>query len=236
VVLIFTRRRLGSLLILGGVLAVIAGAFLPLSSLPGDGIDQSPALPVIPGTTALGLPVGPGTAVALPTAGSATAFDLVRHAVDHPLLTSGIGSVVIDGALRAGALLIAVALIAAIASNAIPMLKGFAGIAAGIGLMGSAIVAGVVLGEHMRTLNLCAGSICTVDLHAGLWVIAIGFFSILAGGALGAMRPFAGMLSGMSLALGGFGVGAGLAYLVASQHVLDVITHATLSMPAVITG
>jgi hypothetical protein len=235
VFLLFKRRRIGSLLIVGGVLAVFAGSLLPLNSLPGNGVDQSMQLPKLPGTSALGLPLGPGSALALPTAGSSTLFDLVRHSIDHPLLTSGVGSIVIDIALRAGGLLIALAALGALACNVVPMMRGFAGLIAGFGLMGTALVAGVVIGEHMRTLNLCSGSACTVDLHAGIWVIGIGFLAVLAGSALGAMRPLAGVFSGISVAATGFGIGVGLAYLVASQHVLDVITQSTLALPRVIT-
>ena len=220
---LFKRSRIGGLLILAGVLAVVAGSFLPLNSLSGSSIDQSSLLPKLPGSGAFALQLGPGSTLALPTAGNATLLDLVRHTFDHPLLTSGIGSVVIDLGLRIGGGLIALAAVTAFLFNLIPMARGMAGLLGGVGLMGTAMVTGVIVGEHMRSLNICSGSLCTIDLHAAVWVIAAGFAAVILGSAVGSKR-FSGLLGGVALATTGFGIGAGLAYLVASQHVLDIVT------------
>jgi len=226
---LFKRSRIGALLILAGVVVVVAGCLLPLNSL-GDGLDQSIQLPKLPGTGAVGLPLGPGSAVALPTAGNATMFDLVRHTFDHPLLTSGIGSIIIDLGLRIGAVLIAIAVVAAFFFNLVPMLRGLAGLLSGLGLMGTAMVGGVMIGEHMRSQSICAGSLCSIDLHAAVWVIAAGFAAVLIGSAVGSMR-FAGLFGGIAIATTGFGMGAGLAYLVANQHVLDIVTKSAQALP-----
>lgn len=227
---LFRRSRIGALLVLAGVVVVVAGCFLPLNSLGGVG--QSIQLPKLPGTGSEGLPLGPGSSLALPTAGSATMFDLVRHTFDHPLLTSGIGSIVIDLGLRIGGGLIALAVVAAFLCNFVPMLRGLAGLLAGLGLMGTALVAGVMIGEHMRSQSICAGSLCSIDLNAAVWVIAAGFAAVLLGSAVGSMR-FAGLFGGVALATTGFGMGAGLAYLVANQHVLDIVTQSALRLPHV---
>jgi hypothetical protein len=229
---LFKRSRIGALLILAGVVVVVAGCFLPLNSL--GGLDQSVQLPKLPGTGSVGLPLGPGSSLALPTAGNATLFDLVRHTFDHPLLTSGIGSIIIDLGLRIGAGLIALAVVFAFFCNLVPMLRGLAGLLAGAGLMGTAMVAGVMIGEHLRSQNICSGSLCSIDLHAAVWVVAAGFAAVLVGSAVGSMR-FAGLFGGVALATTGFGMGAGLAYLVANQHVLDVVTQSAQGLPRLIT-
>jgi hypothetical protein len=159
-------------------------------------------------------------------------LDLVRHTFDHPLLTSGIGSIIIDLGLRIGAGLIALAVVAAFFCNLIPTLRGLAGLLAGVGLMGTAMVGGVMIGEHMRSLNICSGSLCSIDLHAAVWVIAAGFAAVLVGSAVGSMR-FAGLFGGVALATTGFGMGAGLAYLVSNQHVLDIVTQTAQGLPRV---
>jgi hypothetical protein len=231
---LFKRSRIGALLILAGVLAVVAGCLLPLNGFPGGGADQNALLPRLPGTGAVGLPLGPGSALALPTAGNATLLDMVRHTFDHPLLTSGIGSIIIDLGVRIGAGLIVLAVVTAFFFNLIPMARGMVGLLAGLGLMGTAMVGGVIIGEHMRSLGICSGSLCAIDLQTAVWVIAAGFAVVLIGSAVGSMR-FSGLLGGIALATTGFGMGAGLAYLVANQHVLDVVTQSTLGLPHVIS-
>jgi hypothetical protein len=41
------------------------------------------------------------------------------------------------------------------------------------------------------------------------------------------------LFGGLALATTGFGMGAGLAYLVANQHVLDIVTQSALQLPHV---
>ena len=235
VVLLLKRRKIGTIVLAAGAVLVAVGFLLPLTAVSGTaaGAGTTLSVPNLPGGFTVSLPAGSSTGVALPTSGSKTVFDLVRHVFDHSLLSTGIGSSLVDVATRGGAVLMAAALLLAVGCSALPLLRGFAGIAAGLGLFGSALVIGVITGEHMRSVSLCAGGACTVDLHAGIWVCAVGFVVILVGGAVAAIRPLAGLFGGISFAVTGAVLGAGVAYLIAAQHVLDVVTN---GLPAGIPG
>jgi len=220
-VILLKRRRIGSIIVMVGILVVVIGFLLPLTSVPTPTGAPSVTLPdgvvfYIPGHTSLELP--------LPAGGDTTGLALLRH-VTAPLLTGNIGATVVDIATRAGIALMALAAALALVLNAIPGGRGFVGMVAGLGLFGTAVEMGVLLGEQMRTLSLspCSGSACSVDPHAGIWLCAIGFGLALAGGAIGALRPLAGLVSGISFTLVGVAAASGLAYLVAAQHVLDVV-------------
>ncbi len=217
---LLSRRRIGALIVFGGLGMVGLGFTMPLTSefpvSPGTLIPKI-TTPVIP------IQIPNRGSIALLTADSRSAFDSLLHTFDHPPLNSGaLGSMVVDVAMRAGIVLIVIGAGFGLALNVLPLMRGMVGVAAGIGLMGTAIEAGVILGERSRTLGLCAGTSCQVDLHAGIWLIGIGFAVVLVGGAIGAMRPLAGLVAGVSFA--GFGgvLGAGIVYLVSQQHVLDL--------------
>ena len=219
-VLLLKRRKIGALIILGGVAMAVLGFFLPLSS--------SPLTVIHPEATTSPVPVislsGPHpVALALPVASDSSAFALAKHAFDHGLLNSGgLGSMLVDLATRGGLLLIVGAALLCIAFNVLPMMRGFVGIAAGLGLFGVALELGVIYGERARTLAICAENACKVDPHSGIWLIAIGLVAALLGGALGAVRPLAGLITGVAFACTGAVLGSGVAYLVIAQHALDV--------------
>ena len=226
-VVILKRRRIGALAIIVGIIFVAAGFFLPLTRLPAPSNGTTLALSngvvlTLPGQTAVALP--------LPASGGDTGLALLQHTADHPLLTTNVGSMVVDIATRAAIVLMALAAILCLVLNTLPLMRGFVGIAAGLGLLGTAVEMGILQGERMRTLALCSNASCNVDLHAGIWLCALGFAVALLGGAFGALRPLAGLISGVGFAIVGIVLGAGLAYLVAAQHVLDVVG-ATLPVP-----
>ncbi len=224
---ILRRRRIGAIVILLGVVAVAAGLLLPLAGLPtGTQAGNSVTTPVVTIT------VPNSGSVALLTGGTSSGLDLVRHTLDHPLLGTGsLGSMVVDIAQRGGMILILAGAFACLAFNVIPLMRGLVGVAAGIGLMGAALEMGVILGQGARAQALCAGVACHIDLRAGIWVIVGGFAVALVGGAIGALRPLAGLVSGVGFAFTGAVLGSGVAFLIVHQKVLDVAASVAGSVP-----
>lgn len=203
------RRLIGAGVMLVGVLFVALGFFVNLTDSPVHG-----SLPLlVPGQkTALQIPLG-----------SYTAAGLLQHAFDHPLLSNTVrelGDIAVRGAVVAMAGAAALALLSVFAAP----LRGLAGTAAGLGLAGVAALSGVLFGENTRiTADFSHSPQVHVDLGVGLWVLAAGFAGILAGAALAAWRPLAGLFSGISLALLGAGLGAALAVVLGGNHIATAL-------------
>lgn len=206
------RRLIGALVMFLGVLVVFLGFFVELGSGPAHG--------------SITVPVNQAHALQIPL-GSDNAAGVLKHAFDHPLFTSNTVRQLSDVALRGGVIVMAAAAMIALLTILVPPLRGFAGLAAGLGLMGDAAVAGVLFGENARlSVDFGHNPQIHVDLGAALWVFAVGFVAILVGGALAAWRPLAGLFSGISLALTGAGLGAILALVVGGNHlVAGVLGH-----------
>jgi hypothetical protein len=191
-----------------GVLVVLLGFFVELGSGPAHG--------------SITVPINQAQALQIPL-GSDNAAGVLKHAFDHPLFTSNTVRQLSDVALRGGVVVMAAAAAFALLTILIPPLRGFAGLAAGLGLLGDAAVAGMLFGENARlSVDFSHNPQIHVDLGAALWVLAVGFVAILVGGALAAWRPLAGLFSGISLALTGAGLGAALALVVGGNHLLSV--------------
>ena len=204
------RRLIGAGVMLVGVLFVLLGFFVNLTDGPVHGFLNLPQLP------------GQQNALRIPL-GSNTAAGILQHAFDHPLLSNTVrelGDVAVRGAVIAMAGAAALALL----SVFVPPLRGFAGTAAGLGLAGVAAVSGTLFGENTRlSADFSHNPQIHVDLGIGLWVLAVGFAAILAGAALAAFRPLAGLFSGISLALTGAGLGAALALVLGGNHLATAL-------------
>lgn len=207
------RRLIGAGVMLVGVLFVALGFFVNLTDGPVHG--SIPLL--IPGqSTALQIPLG-----------SHTAAGILQHAFDHPLLSNTVRELG-DVAVRGGVVAMAAAAALALLSVFVPPLRGFAGTAAGLGLAGVAAISGVLFGENSRvSVDFSHNPQIHVDLGIGLWVLAVGFAGILAGAALAAWRPLAGLFSGISLALTGAALGASLALVLGGNHLVTALLRAT---------
>jgi len=203
------RRLIGSGVMLVGVLFVLLGFFVNLTDGPVHG-----SIPLL-------LP-GQHNALQIPL-GSNTAAGVLQHAFDHPLLSNTVrelGDVAVRGAVVAMAAAAALALL----SVFVPPLRGFAGTAAGLGLAGVAAISGTLFGENSRlSVDFSHNPQIHVDLGIALWILAVGFAAILAGAALAAWRPLAGLFSGISLALAGAGLGAALALVLGGNHLVTAL-------------
>jgi hypothetical protein len=201
------RRLIGAAIMLVGVFFVGLGFFVNLTNDP------------VHGSVPLLLP-GQGDALRIPL-GSHTAAGILQHAFDHPLFTSNTVRELGDAATRGGVVAMAVGAAIALLSIFVPPLRGFAGLAAGLGLAGDAAISGVLFGENTRiTADFSSSPQIHVDLGVALWVFAVGFALILVGGALAAWRPLAGLFTGISLAITGAGLGAALAVVLGGNHLL----------------
>ena len=198
------RRLIGSGILLVGVLLVLLGFFLNLTSGPVHNfVVTTPS-----GSTAVTIPIG-----------SHTAADNLKHTWDHGLLSGNTVRALSDAAVRAGVVGMAAAAALAALALVVSPLRGFVGLAAGVGLMGDAVIAGVLFGSNVRlTADFSHVPGMTIDLGPALWVLAAGFVAVLVGGALAAWRPLAGLFTGVSLAITGAGLGAGLALLVGGNR------------------
>jgi hypothetical protein len=203
------RRLIGAGVMLVGVLFVLLGFFVNVTDGPVHG-----SIPLLlPGQqNALRIPLGSNTAAAI-----------LQHAFDHPLLSNTVrelGDVAVRGAVVAMAGAAALALLSVV----VPPLRGVAGTAAGLGLAGVAAISGTLFGENARiTADFSHNPQVHVDLGMGLWILAVGFGAILAGAALAAWRPLAGLFSGLSLALTGAGLGAALALVLGGNHLVTAL-------------
>jgi hypothetical protein len=203
------RRLIGAAVMLVGIALVGLGFVARLGSGPQVDTTGMPA----PQFGALQVPLG-----------SDNAAGILQHAFGHPLFTSNLVQNLGDVALRGGVVLMAAAAAVALLTVFLPPLRGFAGLAAGLGLLGDAAVAGVLFGERTRiSVDFGHNPQVHVDLGAALWVFAAGFAAILVGGALAAWRPLAGLFSGVSLALLGAGLGASLALVIGGNHLLTAL-------------
>jgi hypothetical protein len=153
------------------------------------------------------------------TTGGDVAATALRHVVDHPLSTASRVSTVSDGAVRLGIVLMAAGAGLCVLLLLTP-LRGYIGVAAGLGLVGAGMVAGVIAGTNAQLTSAFGGAI-DVSVGDGLVICAIGFAVVLVGGAIAARRPLAGILAGVGLALTGAAAGVGLALLVGADHVLS---------------
>lgn len=208
------RRMIGSLIVIAGVLIVLVGFFADLESTDvGSGLR-------IPGLgTSLSQQSVQGLADSLHaglSGGSGTAASILRHAHDHGLTNVTRVSTVADLATRLGVVLMAAGGLLALLLLFTPM-RGFIGLAAGLGLLGLAMVAGVIAGTNTQLSSVVSGAI-HLSVGHGVIICALGFGVILVGGALAALRPMAGVVSGISLALVGAGAGAALALAVGGDH------------------
>jgi hypothetical protein len=203
------RRLIGAGIMLVGVFFVALGFFVNLSGGPAHG--------------SITVPLSQPGALRIPL-GSNNAAGVLQHAFDHPLFTSNTVRELGDVAIRGGVVLMAAAGAIGLLAIFLPPLRGFAGPAAGLGLMGDAAIAGVLFGENSRlSVDFSHNPQIHVDLGAALWVFAVGFAAILVGGALAAWRPLAGLFSGISLALTGAGLGAALAVVMGGNHLLSLL-------------
>lgn len=215
------RRFIGSLIVVIGVLMVLLGFFTNLNGASVHPADVDPAK------------VGSLTPQALQgladqlrgglTTGGDVAATALRHVVDHPLSTDTRLSTVADGAARLGIVLMATGAGLCVLLLLTP-LRGFIGIAAGIGLIGVGMVAGVIAGTNAQ-LRAAFGGAVDVSVGRGVVICAIGFIVVLVGGAVAARRPLAGILAGLGLALTGAAAGVGLALLVGADHVFTGADH-----------
>jgi uncharacterized membrane protein len=186
------RRLIGAGIMLVGVLLVLLGFFVNLTN------GQAPQNAV----------------------SDDTAAGILHHAFDHPLVTNTVQGLA-DAAVRGAVVAIAAAGALALLSTVASPLRGLAGTGAGAGLAGVATVSGVLFGENTRvTADFSHAPQFHVDLGMGLWILAAGCAVILVGAALSAWRPLAGLFSGIGLALGGAGLGASLALVTGSNHLL----------------
>ena len=200
------RRLIGAGIMLVGVFLVLLGFFVDITG-------KAPSSTVV-------VPAGKFGALRIPFS-SQNAAGILQHAFDHPLFTANTVRQLSDVAVRGGVILIAAGAAIALVTIFIPPLRGFAGLAAGLGLFGDAAVAGVLFGENARlSVDFGHNPQIHVDMGTALWVLAIGFGVILVGGALAAWRPLAGVFSGLSLALTGAGFGAALAFVVGGNHLI----------------
>ena len=101
----------------------------------------------------------------------------------------------------------------ALVLTASPLLRGFIGTAAGMGLLGVALLAAVVSGESARQ----APSL-RVALGRAVVVCGAGFAVMMVGGGLRALRPLAGVASGLVLAAAGAGLGMVVALFLGSHR------------------
>lgn len=203
------RRLIGAAVMLVGVFFVLLGFFATLKTGPAHG--------------AVTVPLGQAGALQIPL-GSDNAAGILHHALDHPLFTANTVRQLSDVAVRGGVILMAAAAALGLIAIFVPPLRGFAGSAAGLGLFGDAVVAGVLFGENSRlSVDFGHNPQIHVDMGAAVWVFAVGFAAILVGAALAAWRPLAGLFSGISLALTGAGLGAILAVIVGGNHLLAAI-------------
>ena len=146
------------------------------------------------------------------------AASTVRHALDHGIQGTGIVQHLADVAFRGGAVLMAAAALLALMLLLTPM-RGLIGLAAGLGLLGAALMAGVVVGSNTQLSDATGGHL-HLTLGTGLYICAVGFAVVAAGGAVAALRPLAGIFTALGLAVLGAVLGGGLALLVGGDHVL----------------
>lgn len=202
------RRLIGAGVMLVGVLFVLLGFFVNLTDGPVHGDVR--------------VPLGESAALRIPL-GSYTAASLLQHTFDHPLLSNTVREVG-DVAVRGAVVAMAIAGALALLSVVVAPLRGLAGTAAGLGLAAVATISGVLFGENTRvTADFSHNPQIHVDLGIALWILAVGFAAILAGAALAALRPLAGLFSGISLALTGAGLGAALALVLGGNHLATAI-------------
>ena len=205
------RRLIGAGIMLVGVFFVLLGFFTQLTSGPAHG--------------AIDVPLSQAGALRIPL-GSDNAAGVLHHAFDHPLFTANTVRQLSNVAVRGAVILMAGAAAFALLTIFVPPLRGFAGLAAGLGLFGTAAIAGVLFGENARlSVDFSHNPQIHVDIGAAVWVFAVGFAAILVGGALAAWRPLAGLFSGISLALTGAGLGAALALVVGGNHLIASLVH-----------
>ena len=211
------RRFIGSLIVVTGVLIVLLGYFTDLNGASVHPADVDPAKVGSLSPQAL-----QGLADQLReglTTGGDVAATALRHVVDHPLSSASKVSTVSDGAVRLGIVLMAAGAGSCVLLLLTP-LRGVLGVAAGRGLIGAGMVAGVIAGTNAQLSNSFGGAV-DVSVGRGVVICAIGFAVVLVGGAVAARRPLAGILAGVGLALTGAATGAGLALLVGADHVLS---------------
>ncbi|HET9050544.1 MAG TPA: hypothetical protein VFO60_02510 [Candidatus Dormibacteraeota bacterium] len=178
------RRMLGSLVVVAGALVVCAGFFVAVT---GE-VTTSGAPHIIIGDR----PISAG-------GGAGTAAYALHHLVDHGLASGSAVNTAADFLYRAGVVAMAGAAALALLLLLTPA-RGLIGAAAGIGFIGVALVGGVTAGQSAELSTASAGSLHT-DVGIGVVVLAVGFVAILAGGAVAAFRPLAGVISGVTLAI-----------------------------------
>jgi hypothetical protein len=179
------RRLLGSLAVIAGVLVVCVGFFVTIT---GSLTQTAGGQTVTIGSTSLPI-----------SGGSGTAADALRHLVDHGVATGSAVTVAADVLYRAGVAGMAGAAILALVLLMSPA-RGLIGAAAGLGFVGVALVTAVTAGQNASLSTASGGSLHT-DVGPAVVVLTLGFVVILAGGAVAAFRPLAGIVSGISLAL-----------------------------------
>jgi hypothetical protein len=195
------RRVIGSLIVLAGVLIVLAGFFIRVY-----GFDA--------GTSAGGAST---SRLALGT-DPMSPSQILRHALDHGIRGDSTIQKAADAGLRGGVVLMAVAAALALVLLMSPV-RGLVGMVAGFGIIGAAVTIGIVAGDNTRVSDFTGGSLHVTIGGAGI-VCALGFVAIIAGGAVAAVRPLAGLFSGISLAITGAVAGVLVAIAVGGDHIV----------------
>ena len=195
------RRLIGSLIVIAGALVVLVGFFMTLS--------QNAAAAPSTSTVLIG-----GQALSL-TGGGGTAADALRHLTDHSLARETTVQTIADLAFRGGIVAMAGAALVSVLLLLGPA-RGLIGLMAGAGLLGLALCTAVTTGES-AAISTASGLHVDVG-SAAVVVLALGFAVILAGGAVAALRPLAGLFSGIGLAVVGAGLGIVLALVVGGDH------------------
>jgi len=199
------RRLIGSLVVLAGALAVLVGFFVTLT----------PNATSVGGAPASKTVIVEGYALSL-TSSSGTAADALRHLTDHALASGTNVQTIADLAFRIGVVAMAGAAIASVLLLVGPA-RGMIGLMAGVGFLGLALCTAVATGESAALSTVNGGSL-HIDLGTAVVVIGLGFVVILAGGAVAAFRPLAGLFSGLGLLALSVVVGIVLALVVGGDH------------------
>lgn len=191
------RRLIGSLVVLAGLALVLLGFFADVNGTSTGQI-------AIPATT-----LTRDQAIPVQLFGGSTPYEILRHAGDHHIVTGSLSERASDVALRGGVVLMALGALVAIVVLFTP-LRGLVGLGCGVGLFGCALAAAVIIGRGNQVSSLTGGNF-KLTVGAGILVVAVGFVGALAGGAVAAARPLAGLATGVGLTVLGVGAGAILA-------------------------
>jgi hypothetical protein len=207
-VLPLRRRVIGSLVVVAGVLVVLSGFFARIGTLDTAQATSTPSGRIVAVEY-----------TAADVGGALSPSQILRHAVDQGITGDTTIQKLADAGLRG-----AVALMAAAALLALLLLRsparGLLGVVAGLGIVGAALTIGIVSGTNTRVSDFTNGNVHLTLGGAGV-ICALGFAAIIAGGAVAAARPLAGLFSGISLALMGVVAGVLVAIVVGGDRIVS---------------